>query len=184
MDSPHNRRRDLPARDAARLPTSRSHKKMGRSIRHFAVATRALLSSLARRATRPQARLRPRDADRITRSLRFEAAQQMRRNVEEATHAANGNSRDDRHGVVVGRPRRRHRLAGDGLVSYRRTNRGDLRQAGPRHRAGAGRAVVEARPQRPISGRADVRAVFPAEGAHGKGTDADVARRRPDRRHL
>ena len=79
---------------------------------------------------------------------------------------------------------RRYRSARHGLVPYRRPHRRDQRQAGARHPAPARRPDHQVRSERPVHGRADVRAVFPAEEPQGKAAAADVAWRRADRRHL
>ena len=51
-------------------------------------------------------------------------------------------------------------------------------------RVHAGRRAGEGRSERRVSGRADVRAVFPAAEPQGQAAAAAVARRRADRRHL
>ena len=87
-----------------------------------------------------------------------------------------GNARADRRG--------RHRAARHGLVPCRRPGGRGQRQAGADDRAPARRPADQARSERSVHGRADVRAVFPAQATQGQAAAVDVARRRPDRRHL
>ena len=79
---------------------------------------------------------------------------------------------------------RRHRAARHGLVPCWRPGRRGQRQRGAHDRAPARRAADQARSERPVHGRADVRAIFPAEEQEGQGAALDVARRRIDWRHL
>ena len=64
------------------------------------------------------------------------------------------------------------------------TRRGNFRQAGKGGRVRRRRHSGQDRSERPLSGRADVRAVFPAAEPQGQISAADVARRRAYRRHL
>ena len=87
-------------------------------------------------------------------------------------------------GMTPCQRRRADRAARHGLVPCRRTAGRDLRQAGQGSDLHARRRAGEGRSERHLSGRADVRAVFSAGQREGRLSAADVARRRPDRRHL